>query len=666
MRWRLKNRHADNIAKKLDEYGVPFSGLRKGYVTTITINKADILRYESAVEEVKQMYRQNSMANTEQANRSRSNYKPVYSDRGRLENARPFTGDFDSISRQNGSVPDELYNVLSDMPQVSNAAIDYSSVPIVTESYMDAKMNGRLPQFQASIKASQACRSYIEKNIHSSYEVRNFDGFVQDIVDKFGIERAMYTVAATIQLKLHDGRFTKEVKEASGRYYFDSEKVRLNFLTETHPVMLNTLYEYLIEKRLHLQREQAVVEEKTKLPEFFNDKYLNSIEKVSVTDDYRGIPQTKYYQSSADEYFVEGIGWLDNDSYDREQKESGLDAAEFYKKITKIRAHYIDTSGKPGSIDMTRTVYELMTDKTYDPENEDEFKRCKAAYERRLAAAGVSKLPTEYYGVRQNSSNKYAVVGIAADGIVTVVKDNIPSVAEAKQALLDVYDQRRTQAHVELAHPQTIDEISAKMYDPTQGLLKYQYRIEKCDDQPDSTHMLTKYTLNEENGSYSQTGILCYGDYFECNEALKQKIAAPEIMTAEKDVQTFEIYQLKNTDETRNMRFIGIESLAEQGKKPDISTYEKVYEGDFSEFEQKSDSISRQLEAVYTKFNIDRPDDFKGHSLSISDVVVANGKPYYVDTFGFKELKEFGNYAEKERKKVEERSKRSAPKNTKR
>ena len=115
-----------------------------------------------------------------------------------------------------------------------------------------------------------------------------------------------------------------------------------------------------------------------------------------------------------------------------------------------------------------------------------------------------------------------------------------------------------------------------------------------------------------------------------------------------------------------SMRFIGIESLAEQGKKPDISTYEKVYEGDFTEFEQKSDSISRQLEAVYTKFNIDRPDDFKGHSLSISDVVVANGKPYYVDTFGFKELKEFGNYAEKERKKVEERSKRSAPKNTKR
>ncbi len=56
----LKNRHADNIANQLNADGVRFSGLRKGEVTTITINKADILRYEAAVEKVKQSYRQNN------------------------------------------------------------------------------------------------------------------------------------------------------------------------------------------------------------------------------------------------------------------------------------------------------------------------------------------------------------------------------------------------------------------------------------------------------------------------------------------------------------------------------------------------------------------------------------------------------------------------------
>ncbi|MBQ3256769.1 MAG: carbohydrate ABC transporter permease [Oscillospiraceae bacterium] len=58
---KLKSRHAANIAKQLDEDGVRFSGLKNGWVTTITINKADIPKYEAAVEKVKAMYNQNKM-----------------------------------------------------------------------------------------------------------------------------------------------------------------------------------------------------------------------------------------------------------------------------------------------------------------------------------------------------------------------------------------------------------------------------------------------------------------------------------------------------------------------------------------------------------------------------------------------------------------------------
>ena len=660
---KLKNRHADNIAQKLNEYGVRFSGLRKGFTTTITINKADIPRYEAAVAEVKQMYSQNNSY-------QQSNYQPAYgapafADRGGFSNTRPFTGDFDNIQKHGGTIPDSLFDTLSDMPPRSNAAFDYKTVPIVVESYMDAKMNGRLSDLQASIKASQACRDYIEQHIHSEYENRNLSGFVQSLVDKFGIDRAMYTVAATIQLKMHDGRFTNDVKDMARQYMFDSDKTRLKFLTETHPVIMNHLFEELIDKKFHLQREHAVVEEKKELPDFFKDKYLLAVEKVSISDDFRGIPETKYYNTSADEYFVEGIGWLDNDAYDREQKESGLSADDFYKKVTKINAHYIDANGMPGSGDMTPEVYDMLTEKTYAPENKEEFERFKAAYEHRIDTAGASNPPTEYYGVRQNNSGKYAVVGIAADGIVTVVKDGISSVPEAKAALMEVYEKRKGEAHVELTHPQTIDEISARMYDPTQGLLPNQYRIENCDDKPDSTHMLTKYTLNNEDGNYTQTGILCYGDYFACNDALKAAIASPTPPMPTQDKLTFEIYQLKVSDETRDMRFISLERLAEQGKKPDMSTYDKVYEGDFSEFEQKGGTIGKQLEAVYTKFNMERPEDFKGHSLSVSDVVVAKGKAYYVDTFGFKELKAF-KAPEREHKQEQEEQKKLAAKKPKR
>ena len=60
-------------------------------------------------------------------------------------------------------------------------------------------------------------------------------------------------------------------------------------------------------------------------------------------------------------------------------------------------------------------------------------------------------------------------------------------------------------------------------------------------------------------------------------------------------------------------------------------------------------SLRRGLpfEDIYTRFNIDHPKDFKGHSLSVSDVVVLhqNGQDtaHYVDNFGYKEVPEFCN-----------------------
>ena len=166
--------------------------------------------------------------------------------------------------------------------------------------------------------------------------------------------------------------------------------------------------------------------------------------------------------------------------------------------------------------------------------------------------------------------------------------------------------------------------------------------------------MLVKYTLDNEVGNYTRTGILCYGDYFKCNEALKAATVSPTPPMPSQDKRTFEIYQLKAGDDTRDMRFISLERLAEQGKSPDISTYDKVYEGDYTPYEQAGDTIGKQLELIYTKFNMDHPEDFKGHSLSVSDVVVAKGKPYYVDTFGFKELKSFKVY-EREQKQLEQK-----------
>ncbi|SDA31045.1 Adenine-specific DNA methylase, N12 class [Ruminococcus sp. YE71] len=107
----------------------------------------------------------------------------------------------------------------------------------------------------------------------------------------------------------------------------------------------------------------------------------------------------------------------------------------------------------------------------------------------------------------------------------------------------------------------------------------------------------------------------------------------------------YQIYQLKSGDEYRGIRFMSMETIKRDGIQLSQNDYRLVYEGEIREFEGNA-----TLEALYKKFNTDRPDDFKGHSLSISDVIAVSvdGKDtaYYCDSFGFKEMPEF--FREKE------------------
>ena len=66
-----------------------------------------------------------------------------------------------------------------------------------------------------------------------------------------------------------------------------------------------------------------------------------------------------------------------------------------------------------------------------------------------------------------------------------------------------------------------------------------------------------------------------------------------------------------------------------------MSDYKKVYT-----YTHKSNVRDEQkvLNEVYQMFNISHPEDFKGHSLSVSDIVQINGTPYYVDDYGFKKI----------------------------
>ncbi|MDO4189655.1 MAG: YodL domain-containing protein, partial [Lachnospiraceae bacterium] len=100
---------------------------------------------------------------------------------------------------------------------------------------------------------------------------------------------------------------------------------------------------------------------------------------------------------------------------------------------------------------------------------------------------------------------------------------------------------------------------------------------------------------------------------------------------------TYEIWQLKNTPENRDLAFESTKHLKAEGKTVDKANYELVYSGKLEE--------GTSLEDLYTKFNIDHPEDFRGHSMSVSDVVVIRDgdgeRAHFVDSVGFTEVPEF-------------------------
>ena len=179
----------------------------------------------------------------------------------------------------------------------------------------------------------------------------------------------------------------------------------------------------------------------------------------------------------------------------------------------------------------------------------------------------------------------------------------------------------------------------------------YRVRRNPYSDSRENSHLLQAY-VTQENGRAKMGDVLYTGTPEKCRELMgqlksgeltegdvKQLYAKAQetAQTAGQDKDTFSIYQIKGGDETRDFRFEPYDRLQAAGNVVDRANYELVYSAPLAP--------ETSLEDIYARFNIDHPKDFKGHSLSVSDVVVLhqNGQDtaHYVDSFGYKEVPEF-------------------------
>ena len=98
----------------------------------------------------------------------------------------------------------------------------------------------------------------------------------------------------------------------------------------------------------------------------------------------------------------------------------------------------------------------------------------------------------------------------------------------------------------------------------------------------------------------------------------------------------YAIYQVKNTNPGGRM-FMNADWLAKNGLKATKDAYDRVYSGEVESPEP--------LEYLWKKFNMAHPDDYRGRSLSVSDVVVLideeGAKAFFCDSIGWMKVPEF-------------------------
>ncbi len=103
----------------------------------------------------------------------------------------------------------------------------------------------------------------------------------------------------------------------------------------------------------------------------------------------------------------------------------------------------------------------------------------------------------------------------------------------------------------------------------------------------------------------------------------------------------FLLFQLKSAPDLVPLLFSNYEYLEKNGLEVSHDNYTAVYAGELSQDKSQGET----LDDLYTRFNVDRPEDFTGHSLSVSDIIVLRQQGcvscHYVDSWGFKELPHF-------------------------
>ena len=297
---------------------------------------------------------------------------------------------------------------------------------------------------------------------------------------------------------------------------------------------------------------------------------------------------------------------------------------------------------------------------------------------REVEAESIAYTVCQHYGLDTSDYSFGYVAGWSSGKELTELKNSLETIRSTAAEIIGSVDghfaelqktQGREQTAGQEAPPQ---EKTPEQKTPTNPEYIYKVRANPYGDSIDNSYLLQAY-VPQENGRAKMGDVLFTGTPEKCRELMGQletgeltqgqvkelyakaqeqpkaqvHTTEPEQPTqgAEPDKDTFTIYQLKGGDETRDFRFEPYDRLQAVGLAVDPANYAHIYTASLTP--------DMTLESIFERFNIDHPADFKGHSLSISDVIVLhqNGQDtaHYVDSgAGFRQVPEFLREQQKE------------------
>ena len=317
------------------------------------------------------------------------------------------------------------------------------------------------------------------------------------------------------------------------------------------------------------------------------------------------------------------------------------------------------------------TIHEIAHAKLHDidlnaPKDEQQPRVDRRT--REVEAESVAYTVCQHYGLDTSDYSFGYVAGWSSGRELSELKSSLETIRSAAAEIINSIDetlaelskaqdkeqtagQEQPDKEENAAPEQPKQEASAQEKAAFIPETVYRVRRNPYSDRKENAYLLQAY-VTQENGRAKMGAVLFTGTPQKCRELMGQlksgeltegqvkelyAKAQETAKTAEQDKGTFSIYQLKHGDETRDLRFEPYDRLQATGNVVDKANYELVYSAELTP--------GTSLEDIYTRFNIDHPKDFKGHSLSVSDVVVLhqNGQDaaHYVDSFGYKNVPEF-------------------------